>query len=80
MEIDDVNKGSVDTLEKVKKPSNLIIVRAIIKCSTCGINKKFKNQFFRKDLELLIVALKVFDWMTCSKCGELFQLDLEFKI
>ncbi|MFX1238601.1 MAG: hypothetical protein ACFFBP_03055 [Promethearchaeota archaeon] len=80
MEIDEANKGSLESLEKVKKPSNLIIVRAIIKCNICGINRKFRNQFFRKDLELLVVALKVFDWMTCSRCGELFQLDLEFKI
>ncbi len=80
MEIDNANKGSLESLEKVGKPSDLIMVRAIIKCNTCGLHKKFKNQFFRRDLELLVVALKVFDWMTCSRCGELFQLDLEFVI
>ena len=80
MEIDELNKANSKALEGVKKPPSLIIVRAIMKCETCGKKKKFRNQFFRKDLELMIVALKVFDWMVCNKCGELFQLDLEFKI
>jgi len=59
---------------------NLIKVRAIISCPTCTYNKKFKNQFSREDLELMVVTLKIFDWMVCSKCGDLLNLTLEFNI
>ncbi|MFX1380620.1 MAG: hypothetical protein ACFFA4_16175, partial [Promethearchaeota archaeon] len=60
--------------------SDLIQVRAIISCSNCGYKKKFRNQFPRKDLELLTVAVKVFEFITCNTCGDLIKLDLEFNI
>ncbi len=80
MDIDFNKKASSDALSDSKKPLDLILVRAIMSCSTCGKEKKFRNQFLRKDLELMVVALKVFDWMVCNKCGELFRLDLEFRV
>ncbi|GAH57449.1 unnamed protein product [marine sediment metagenome] len=59
---------------------DLIKVRALISCPSGDYKKKFKNQFPRKDLELMVVAFKIFDFMTCSKCGELLNLNLEFEI
>ena len=79
MEIDNIqnsSKNSVSTSES----SDMIKVRAIISCPNCGYKKKFRNQFLRKHLELLMVAVKVFEWLTCNKCGELLKLDLEFNI
>lgn len=61
-------------------PPDLIKARAIISCPTCSYKKMFRNSFKRKDIELMTVALKVFDWMVCNKCGELLRLDLEFEI
>lgn len=80
MDIDYNKKARSESLSSSKKPEDLILVRAIMTCPTCGKEKKFRNQFLRKDLELMVVALKVFDWMVCNKCGELFRLDLEFKV
>ncbi len=79
MDIDYNKNARSEPSSNQKKPTSLILVRAIMKCSTCGKEKRFRNQFLRKDLELMVVALKVFDWMVCNKCGELFRLDLEFK-
>ncbi len=79
MEIDNTqnsSKNSVSTSES----SDMIKVRAIISCPNCGYKKKFRNQFHRKDLELLTVAVKVFEWLTCNKCGDLLKLDLEFNV
>ena len=59
---------------------DIINVRAVISCPSGDYKKKFKNQFPRKDLELMVVAFKIFDFMTCSKCGELLNLNLEFEI
>ncbi|MHA1472451.1 MAG: hypothetical protein ACTSQW_05070 [Promethearchaeota archaeon] len=59
---------------------DVIKVRAIISCPSGDYKKKFKNVFHRKDLELMVVAFKIFDFMTCSKCGELLNLNLEFEI
>ncbi|UCC20309.1 MAG: hypothetical protein JSV62_03205 [Promethearchaeota archaeon] len=79
MEIDNT-KNSSDKTVSASGDSDLIQVRAIISCSNCGYKKKFRNQFPRKDLELLTVAVKVFEWMVCDKCGDLLKLDLEFQV
>jgi len=64
--------------EELDKDS--VSVRAIITCPTCGTNKSFKNHFSLNAIEQMVVSLKIFDWLTCSKCGELLKLDLEFRI
>ena len=79
MEIDNTENGSRASIYGSKNDGQ-IQVRAIISCPTCGYKKKFKNQFLRKDLELLTVAVKVFEFITCNKCGDLIKLDLEFNI
>ncbi|MFX0106343.1 MAG: hypothetical protein ACFE75_12760 [Candidatus Hodarchaeota archaeon] len=79
MEIDNTKNDS-DKSVGASEQNDLIQVRAIISCPNCNYKKKFRNQFPRKDLELLTVAVKVFDWMTCNKCGDLLKLDLEFKV
>ncbi|MFX0001318.1 MAG: hypothetical protein ACFE88_14485 [Candidatus Hermodarchaeota archaeon] len=79
MEIDraqDNGRESVNSSEN----SDLIKVRAIITCPNGDYKKKFRNQFLRKEMEMMIVSFKVFDWLTCNKCGELLKLDLEFNI
>jgi hypothetical protein len=77
MEIKDTQNNSGESIES-SKHDELIHVRAIISCPSCGYKKKFRNQFLRKDLELLVVAAKVFEFITCNKCGDLIKLDLEF--
>ena len=74
------NKESSSQSIASESIDNLIKVRAIISCPTCTYKKKFKNQFSRKDLELLVVTLKIFQWIVCDKCGELINLELEFDI
>ncbi|MFX0023189.1 MAG: hypothetical protein ACFE9S_12755 [Candidatus Hermodarchaeota archaeon] len=79
MEIDNTKNNS-DKAISASADSDLIQVRAIISCPNCGYQKKFRNQFPRKDLELLTVAVKVFEFITCNTCGDLIKLDLEFNI
>ena len=74
------NKESNTQSITSESSDNLIKVRAIISCPTCTYMKKFKNQFHRKDLELFVVTAKIFDWMVCSKCGDLLNLTFEFDI
>ncbi|MFX1498323.1 MAG: hypothetical protein ACFFBH_12420 [Promethearchaeota archaeon] len=77
MEIDYNKESSAKSGNNSESKQSVINVRAILSCPSCGYKKKFKNQFSRDQLELLIVAVKIFDFMTCS-CGELINLDLEF--
>jgi hypothetical protein len=79
MEIE-MNNNTTEKPFDESERSDLIRVRAIISCPSGDYKKKFKNQFPRKDLELMVVAFKIFDFMTCSKCGELLNLNLEFEI
>ena len=75
-----MNNNSTESSFKDSERDDLIKVRAFISCPSGDYKKKFKNQFPRKDLELMVVAFKIFDFMTCSKCGELLNLNLEFEI
>jgi hypothetical protein len=77
LEIDNT-KNSNGKSENVSEHSDLIHVRAIISCPNCGYKKKFRNQFPRNQMELLVTCIKIFDWLTCNKCGDLLKLDLEF--
>jgi len=79
MEIE-MNNSATETSFADSEREDLIKVRAMISCPSGDYKKKFKNQFPRKDLELMVVAFKIFDFMTCSKCGELLNLNLEFEI
>ena len=79
MEIE-MNKNATDQTFESPEMEDIINVRAIISCPSGDYLKKFKNRFPRKDLELMVVAFKIFDFMTCSKCGELLNLNLEFEI
>ena len=79
MEIDNTKNGSGKSLDG-SVGNELIKVRAIITCPNGDYKKKFRNQFLRKEIEMMIVSFKVFDWLTCNKCGELLKLDLEFNI
>lgn len=79
MEIES-NKNSDHALLASENRDDLIKVRAIISCPTCEYVKKFKNQFPRNELELLVPVVKIFDWMVCNKCGELLNLTLEVDI
>ncbi len=77
MEIDDTKNGNREsTYDSVG--DELIKVRAIITCPNGDYKKKFRNQFLRKEIALIIPCLKIFDWLTCNKCGELLDLNLEF--
>jgi len=75
-----MNNSSTETSFDDSERDDVIKVRAIISCPSGDYQKKFRNQFPRKDLELMVVAFKIFDFMTCSKCGELLNLNLEFEI
>ncbi|MFX0011166.1 MAG: hypothetical protein ACFE9R_12680 [Candidatus Hermodarchaeota archaeon] len=79
MEIE-MNNNATETSFSDSEREDVIKVRAIISCPSGDYKKKFRNQFPRKDLELMVVAFKIFDFMTCSKCGELLNLNLEFEI
>ncbi len=79
MEIDNT-KNSSDKSVAASQRDDLIKVRAIITCPNGDYKKMFRNQFLRKEIEIMIVSFKVFDWLTCNKCGELLKLDLEFNI
>jgi hypothetical protein len=80
METEYNKENSGKPLNDSELEQNKINVRAIISCNICGYKKKFKNQFAREELELMVVAVKVFDWMVCTTCGELLKLDLEITL
>ncbi|MFX1321507.1 MAG: hypothetical protein ACFFAQ_07685 [Promethearchaeota archaeon] len=80
MEIDRYSESDKKAVSSSDLKDDLIQVRAIISCPTCDYKKKFKNQFPRSQMELFVVSAKVFDFMTCSRCGNLLKLELEFNV
>jgi len=79
MEIDNIKDNSDESISG-SKSDDLIKVRARLTCPNADSKKTFRNQFPRKNIELMIVSLKIFDWMVCHHCGEILNLDLEFDI
>ncbi len=79
MEIDDRKNSNHDSSSD-SESVDLIKVRAKITCPNGDYKKTFRNQFLRKDIELMVVTLKVFDWLCCVQCGELLDLNLEFVV
>ncbi|MBD3194122.1 MAG: hypothetical protein GF317_03645 [Candidatus Lokiarchaeota archaeon] len=80
MEIEKYHGSSGNSHKNSKIHDSNIEVKAHITCPNCGYNKTFKNKFHRKDIEMMIVSLKVFDWLACNNCGELLKLNLDFLI
>ena len=80
MEIERLIGSEGKVLESPGRVQKKIKVRATMKCPSCTFKKAFRNQYARSEIELMIVSLKVFDWMCCTRCGELLNLDLEFNI
>ena len=80
MEIEYNKESSGKPVSSSENKESIINVRAILSCPSCGYKKKFKNQFPRSQMELFVVSAKVFDFMTCSRCGNLLKLELEFNV
>jgi hypothetical protein len=51
-----------------------------IRCERCGYSKTYKKEFHREEIELLIVTLKIFEWLTCEICHQLYVFTLTFAI
>lgn len=79
MEIDNTKNGSGESING-SGGDDLLQVKAVLTCPNGDYKKTFKNRFIRKDIELMVVSLKIFDWLVCHKCGELLKLNLEFNI
>ncbi len=80
MEIDNFHSGLGSSKRELNQEATPIQVRAIISCPKCEYKKAFRNQFYRKDIEMMVVSLKIFDWIVCDKCGDLLKLELEFQL
>lgn len=80
LEIDFNKLGAENGLNESEIRKDIIKVKAILSCPTCTYHKVFRNQFRQRDMEQMVVCIKIFDWLTCSKCGELINLNLEFEI
>jgi hypothetical protein len=58
----------------------LIAARIAIKCPTCGYKRVFRNSFTSDKIDLVLVTLKIIDWMTCESCSDMYDCDVEFTI
>ena len=74
-----MNEVTPEKQVPLEKKGSLIRVKATLACPSCGYSKSFKNQFDRKDLDMLVVSAKVMAWSACD-CGELVDFSLEFEI
>lgn len=73
-------KGQAEQKAKDQVDADIIKVRAILQCPSCGYKRSFSHTFKRENIELLTVSLKIFDFVTCNECGSLIDLTLEYEI
>ena len=72
--------GQAERKAKDQVDADIIKVRAILQCPSCGYRRVFSHTFKRENIELLTVSLKIFDFVTCNECGSLIDLSLEYEI
>ncbi len=80
METGNFSKNDIGSVTEVRAKDNLIRVKVIMACPNADYKKSFKNKFNRGNIEFLTTSLKIFDWMTCPRCGELLNLYLNFEV
>ncbi|MHA1869947.1 MAG: hypothetical protein ACTSU2_11640 [Promethearchaeota archaeon] len=73
---DQLNSGSY-FISKGMKPIKTTI---LVKCPNCGYKRKFKNEFTLDKMDLIIVSIKIIDWMTCDRCGSLLNTEVHFTL
>lgn len=76
----DESENKNEELSLISEGSSKIQARIILKCPTCGYFRKFKNTFSRDKIELIVVTLKIVDWLSCERCGDLLNSEVEFVI
>ncbi|MCP4763494.1 MAG: hypothetical protein GY870_17100 [archaeon] len=64
----------------ITKGESLIDAYIFLRCPNCGYSRRFRNQFTADNMELIIVTLKIVDWLSCEKCGDLLHSEFEFHI
>ena len=57
----------------------LITSRISLICPTCSLKRTFKNIFSCDKIDLVLVSLKIIDWLSCE-CGDLFNSQIDFEI
>ena len=57
----------------------LITSRISLICPTCSLKRTFKNTFSCDKIDLILVSLKIIDWLSCE-CGDLFNSQIDFEI
>ena len=72
--------GRAEGKAKDQVDDDVIKVRAVLQCPSCGYRRVFSHTFKRENIELLTVSLKIFDFVTCNECGSLIDLTLEYEI
>jgi len=80
VEIENFQNGFTKSDSQLNQEDTLIQVRATLTCPKGDFKKTFRNRFYRKELEMMVVSLKIFDWLVCDKCGEIINLELDFQI
>lgn len=76
----DESENHNEELSLISEGSSQIQARIILKCPTCGYHRTFKNVFSRDKIELVVVTLKIVDWLSCERCGDLLNSEVEYTI
>ncbi|GAB4314211.1 MAG: hypothetical protein Kow0069_15560 [Promethearchaeota archaeon] len=67
------------TMAKEAGPQS-VPVRMLLHCPACGYERRFRNEFNRANVDLMVVTFKVLDWMTCPKCSEFLENEFVYDL
>ena len=78
---DDIKENNRDPMEVslISNGEPLITSRISLICPTCSLKRTFKNTFSNDKIDLILVSLKIIDWLSCE-CGDLFSSQIDFEI
>lgn len=77
---EDITNPQEPEISLITEGESLIKARITLFCPSCKTNRKFKNVFSKDKIGLIIVTLKIIDWLTCDDCGDLLDSKIEYEI
>ena len=67
-----------DKITLITHGKEIITVKITLRCKNCEYKRIFTNKFTPDNIELILVTLKILNWLTCDSCNTEIKNEVEF--
>ncbi len=76
----DDDQKKQEELSLISEGLPLITAKITLQCPNCHRTRRFRNTFTGDKIDLILVSIKIIDWLSCDDCGFLYNTGIEFEI